>query len=632
MVNLSFAINYAFGETRVWGYHAFNLAVHILAGLTLFGLVRRTLLRPILRERFGASATLLALTVAAIWMLHPLQTESVTYTVQRAESLMGLFYLLTVYCFIRGSENRDEEAGNRTPKAGGQNPETIRTLSSGLSPLVSRLWLPASVFFCFLGMATKEVMVSAPVMAMLYDRTFMAGSFREAWRKHRHLYLGLAASWLLLGYLVASTGGNRNGSAGFDSGMSWWMYARIQLEAIVHYLWLSLWPHPLVFDYGTAVVKQATKVIPYALVIIAMATGTVVALRRWPAIGFSGVWFFAILAPSSSVVPVVTETMAEQRMYLPLAAVIALLALGIYAWAGRFGTFVLLAFAVLLGFFTLRRNEDYGSAVSIWSDTVSKCPENFGAHNSLGNALFDAGRKTEAVQQYRESMRLKPTDPNSHHDLAAALLNMDQAQEAVRQFHETLWLNPGQSNACDGYGLALIKLGQVAKAIEEYKEALRLNPDYAEAHNNLGVAFGQTGQMPEAIAQFKEALRLNPNYAEAYNDLGYAYRQTGLLEAALAQFQLALQSNPDFDEARNNLALLLDKLGRTTEAIEQYKAVLRLDPSDPSYAEVHYNLGNALASLGQVPEAIEQFQAALRLKPDHAQALEKLTQLQARHK
>jgi protein O-mannosyl-transferase len=639
IINLSLAINYAFGKTDVRGYHALNLAIHIFAGLTLFGLVRRTLLRHAtaqselpecgrgaLTPPTAASALLLAFTVAAIWMLHPLQTESVTYIIQRAESLMGLFYLLTLYCFVRGAENC---RSGFTPDTSGINPD-LQSERSSLCPLPSALWMLASVLFCFLGMASKEVMVSAPLMVLLYDRTFVAGSFRQAWQKRRPFYVGLAASWLLLGFLVASTGGNRNGSAGFSGSITWWTYALTQLQAIVHYLRLSLWPHPLVFDYGTSVMTQAGKVIPCALIIAALVAATVIGLRRWPAIGFVGVWFFAILAPSSSVVPVVTETMAEQRMYLPLAAVVVLMVLGIYAWAGRRGAFALLAWAVSLGLLTFQRNQDYASALSIWSDTVAKWPENFGAHNSLGNALFDAGRKTEAVQQYHESMRLEPNDPRSHYDLAAALLNMGQVQEAVGQFQETLRLNPDQPQAHDAYGLALMKLGQSPQAIEQDQAALRINPEFAEAHINLGVALGKSGQMSEAIAQFEAALQINPDDAAAHNNLGFAYRQAGRLEDARNQFEEALRINPDFDEARNNLALLLDQLGRTTEAIGQYQQLLRLNPSDRSYAEAYYHLGVDLASLGRVPEAIEQFQAVLRLNPDHAQARAKLAQLQTR--
>ena len=225
LLNLSLALNYALSGNAVWSYHALNLLIHILAGLTLFGLVRRTLLRqgnggqalqqPVLSKQFGEASMPLAFAVALLWVVHPLQTECVTYVTQRAESLMGLLYLLTLYCFVRGAESaRTLNAERRTPNAESPttNYELPTTERRRLSDYSSSLWMLASVGACLLGMASKEVMVSAPLMVLLYDRTFVAGSFRAAWQNHWRLYLGLAVSWLLLGFLVASTGGNRNGS------------------------------------------------------------------------------------------------------------------------------------------------------------------------------------------------------------------------------------------------------------------------------------------------------------------------------------------------------------------------------------------------------------------------------------
>src|ERR1035438_6675615 len=176
ILNISLAINYALSGIHPWSYHALNLLIHGLAGLTLFGVVRRTL------DRLGmpADSALLALCAAFLWTLHPLQTESVTYVIQRAESLMGLFYLLTLYCFIRYAD--------RTPRS---------DASSNAGKTAPVLWAVFSVLACLLGMATKEVMVTAPVMVFLYDRTFFSGSFAQAWRRHRRLYAGLACTWLL---------------------------------------------------------------------------------------------------------------------------------------------------------------------------------------------------------------------------------------------------------------------------------------------------------------------------------------------------------------------------------------------------------------------------------------------------
>jgi tetratricopeptide (TPR) repeat protein len=592
VINLSLAINHALSQKEVAGYHAFNLGIHVLAGLTLFGLLRRTLLTKPLRDRFGAAATSLSLAVAALWMLHPLQTESVTYIVQRAESMMGLFYLLTLYCFARGAESGP-----------------------------SRPWFLASVFFCVLGMASKEVMVSVPLIVWLYDRTFISGSFRAAWQKHRGLYLGLAASWLLLAYLVATTGGTRDGSAGFGQGVTPWTYALTQAKAIAVYLKLSFWPRPLVFDYGSAVVNSVAVAAPYVALVCLLLAVTVRGIRRASAFGFAGACFFAILAPSSSIVPVVTETMAEHRMYLPLAAVIATAVLGAYTWLGKPGLVALAGAAVLLAFSTEQRNETYRTHIAIWGDTVAKMPGNGRAHNQLGAALSAAGRDEEALPHYREAVRLQPSEAKAYFNLATALSRQDQLQEAVVNFETALRLKPDHEDAHNNYGLLLMRMGHPEEAVRHYREALRVAPDFAPAHNNLGIALGSAGQLDEAISHFQAALQSRPDYAEASNNLGYALMQTGRSSEAIAHFENALELVPNYSEAHNNLARACDQLGRTKEAAAHYRDVVRLEPG---YADGHYHLGDVLLRLGHPAEAAVEFEAALRIAPDHAEARRQL--------
>jgi Flp pilus assembly protein TadD len=572
LVNLSLAVNYAAGGTAVRGYHVLNLAIHVLAGLTLFGIMRRTLL-------LGSGQALpLALTVALLWTLHPLQTEAVTYVVQRAESLMGLCYLLTLYCFIRGvnstgasdgafeetqgrrdfilarrrfrSLRRDAEdslrdaGAPRKPEPDTYPIKTEDSASRRLQVPAAGIWYALSIMACLAGMATKEVMVSAPLLVLLYDRTFVAGSFREAWRRRRWFYLGLAGTWLLLGWLVAGTGG-RGGTAGFGAGITGWEYSLTQFQAIVHYLQLSLWPDPLIIDYGIVLVDHAAAVAPFALVVVLLVAGTVAALRYRPVLGLVGVWFLAILAPTSSVVPV-ADVMFDHRMYLPLAAVVALLACGIYALSGRRSLIVGLALAVGLGGLTARRNEDYRSELALWRATVAKRPGNPRVHNNLGIALMQAGRADEAMTHYATALQIAPEYPDAHNNL----------------------------------GLALFQAGRIPEAVGHYEAALRLKPDYAEAHFNLGNARLQAGLLPEAAEHYEAALRLRPDYAEAHCNLGTTRLQSGRTEAAIGHYEAALRLKPDYADAHYNLAEALVRTGRVAEGIRHYEEVLRLRPGD----------------------------------------------------
>ncbi|HXQ81282.1 MAG TPA: tetratricopeptide repeat protein [Opitutaceae bacterium] len=595
VANLTLAVNYALGGTGPWGYHALNVLIHVLGGLTLFGLARRTLAGPALGGRFGRDAAAPALAVALLWSLHPLQTECVTYVSQRVESLMGLFYLLTLYCLMRS-------AGS---------PRPVR-------------WQACAVAACLLGMATKEVMATAPLMALLYDRTFIAGSFRKAWRERRGLHLALAATWLPLAALVAATGWSRGRSAGFNAGVPAWDYWLTQLEAVARYAGLSVWPWPLVFDYGPRV-HAAAGVLAYALVVAVLAAATLVALWRRPALGFLGAWFFVILAPSS-VVPVATQSMAEHRMYLPLAAVAAAAVIGVHAVAGRRSWPILGLLALVLGFLTARRNEVYASELSLWTDTVAKRPENPNARNYLGLALAGAGRVPEAIQQYRAALDIQPAYPGVLNNLGNALDRSGRTPEAIGCYEAALRLEPGFAAAHYNLAKALERSGRTAEAIPQFEEALRIEPGRADGHNDLGEALLRSGRVSDAIAQMEEAVRASPDFARARFSLGNALVQAGRIPEAIESYEEALRIQPDLAEAGNNLGVLLCRTGRIPEGIERIEAAIR---AQPDFAQAHFSRGMAMLQVGRKAEAAAEYEKVLKLRPNDPSARRMLELIQA---
>jgi protein O-mannosyl-transferase len=431
-----------------------------------------------------------------------------------------------------------------------------------------------------LGMATKEVMVSAPLMVLLYDRTFLAGTFREAWQRRGRWHLGLFGTWLVLGFMLVCMGGSRGQAAGFGLRVTPWAYALTQCRAIILYLRLAAWPHPLVFDYGMDVVQRIGAVAPQALVLTLLVGGTIFMLRYRPVLGFVGMWFFAILAPSSSVVPLVGQTMAEHRMYLPLAAVITLFVLGLSAWLGRRSLLIFAVVAVGLGWLTIQRNKDYRSDLAIWSDTVAKRPGNARAYNNLGGALANTpGQLPEAIAAFQKALQIQPNYAGAYNNLGCILANIpDRLPEAIDHFEEALRLAPGWAKAHYNLGVILYKAGRTPEAIGQFKEALRIDPDYAEAHFDLGVALGKAGRIPEAIFQLEEVVRINPDYPEVHNDLGIAFDRTGRIPEAIAQFEEAVRIDPDEAAAHKNLAIALGKVGRISEAMAQCKEVLRINP------------------------------------------------------
>jgi protein O-mannosyl-transferase len=468
LVNLSFAINYALDGLEESGYHAGNLFLHILAGMVLYGIVRRTLAVERLRATYGRHATGLAMAVALIWSVHPLTTSSVSYIATRSEILMGLFYLLTLYCVIRGADS-----SHRTS------------------------WTVAAIAACGLGMASKEVMVSAPLIVLVYDRIFLAESFREALRRRRGLYVGLAATWLVLTVLAVGTAFNvkRGGGAPFTV----WEYARTQSEVIAHYLRLSFWPCPLVLDYfDWPVAHLSLALVASLLVVLGLLAATVEALLSRRPLGFLGACFFLILAPTSSFLPLLGEVAAERRMYLPLAAVVALVVIVVWkvleaVTSRRVPAIVAGLVVAILGAVTVQRNKDYRSALAIWSDTAAKRPNNARALTEVGTALVASGR--------------------------------------------------------------------LAEAIEYYERATHVQPDYLMAYTNWGVALAMQGRLTEAIGKLSEAVRRNPASAHAHYNLGLALAKKGHADQAAIEYQLALRIDPTFTKARDSLARVLPPRG-----------------------------------------------------------------------
>jgi tetratricopeptide (TPR) repeat protein len=641
VLNLSLAINHAISGTQVWSYHVFNILLHAGSAWLLLGIARHAIASWSARSSAGMPGVLpfpgpaaqdrayrLGLAVTALWALHPLLTQAVTYTIQRAEGLMGFLYLLTLGGLVRATS---VDAGHAS------------------APRRRRAWLGVSIAACLLGMGTKEVMATAPLMVLLYDRTFVAGSFASAWRLRHRYYLALATTWIVLAILVLSTGGNRGGTVGIGTGVPLWAYPLTQFEAIARYLGLALWPHPLVFEYGTFWVNDTSDLVPHALVVVPLLAGTILALRRWPAAGFCGAWFFVILAPTS-LTPGTIQMVVEHRMYLPLSTVMALAVCCGQRWLGRCALPALLAAAIAMGVLTHRRNHDYRSALALWSDTVAKRPANPRAHDGLAETLSRLGRMDDAIAHRREAVRLLPYESRYHYNLALTLASAQQRAEAIHHYQQSLQLAPGEARTHNNLAILHGEMGDEKTAVFHYGEAVRLEPANALYHYNHGVALLRSGRHADAAASFETALELRPDHAEAHFNLATALMRLNRVEAALThyaeaarrrpgdvtyritlgdalllakrpdaaldEYQRALAAQPDSIDAALGVANALAAGRRPAEAVAHYEAVLRRTPMHPT---AHYRLGDALLDLEQLPRAVEHYKAALRITPAEAE-------------
>jgi protein O-mannosyl-transferase len=584
VLNLTLALNYAFVGSDPRSYHVVNIAIHILAGLTLFGILRRTLLSPQVRERFAAVAMPLALGITVLWLVHPLQTAAVSYVIQRTEALVSLFYLLTLYCVIRGADSD-------------------RSLR----------WYSAAVLACLLGMGTKEVMATAPLVVLLYDRTFLSGSFLEAFKRRWGLYLAMAATWGVVVWCLISTGFH-TGSTGFRSfpaseGLPFEdksgaiSYAITQPGVILRYLRLTFWPAGQCLDYHLPAAKWPDEFVVPAFVIAALVGLMIWGLIKNPPLGFLGAWFFVILSPTSSIIPI-RDAAFEHRMYLPLAAIAALVVIGGFAiWkrllvhsadvdrssvARRWSAPIcLLAAAIIaLSVATIRRNEVLGSGVSAWENVLEFDPNSARAHNNLAAVLIDERRLDESIVHSRRALEL----------------------------------TPGYADAENNLGHALSLQGKTDEAIASFRRALRDSTDHPRALQNLAKALYDRKQFAEAADLYRRFVLKEPDNAEAHFLLANCIREHDP-SLAIACYRRAIELFPDYAEAHNNLAGALARQGKAAEAVEHFETAIRLKPD---HADAHYNLGMIFYGRGQNVEAEQHWRAAVRLKPTRIEYLRPL--------
>jgi Flp pilus assembly protein TadD len=536
LVNLTFALNYALGGLDARGYHLGNLAIHLLAALVLLALVRRVLTLGALAPAFGARATALAAACALIWGLHPLHTEIVNYVSQRTTALMGLFYLLTLYCSVRAAEHR------------------------------SGRWTAAAVAACAAGMASKETMVTAPLLVLVFDRIFLFRSLRDAVRRRAALYGGLAATWAFLAVLMAT---RARTTVGFDEGVTAWGYLLNQFPLIVHYLRLAFWPDALVVDYGVPQMLELADVRSSVVVVVVLAGITAAALRHWPHAGFAGGAFFILLSPTSSIVPIVSEVGAERRMYLPLAALVVLGVCLAYRATGAVVALVqrripwqpgrrlfytgYAAVALVCAAMCVRivtRNLEYRSSVELASVTVERRPHGR-AYFMLANALLDAGREDEAIRYFRQS---GADFAGGNFALGTLIVARDPEAGIVEleSFLRKMPDHPAAPGVRGLIGLAQMRLGRFDRAAAELQVAVQSSPADLAARAALGEALFRTGRAEDALPHLRMAAAARPS-GRLHNLIGAALAETGRLEDARAAFERAVRLDPDDAAAANNL-------------------------------------------------------------------------------
>jgi protein O-mannosyl-transferase len=577
-------LNYITGGLNPFGYHIGNIAIHLLTALTLFGLVRRTLVSSTLARNFRGMSTQIALISALLFVTHPVTTEVVNYVLQRTESLMALMALLTLYF-----------------------------LNQALMSPRPRIYFVLSVLACALGMGCKQVMVVIPLVAFLYDRIFFCDSWSQPLRRRWKFYLALAATWNVL--LVAQLLRRQYESVGMTvAGITPWTYLLTESAVLSHYLRLIFWPNPLVIDYfDWRPAWSLAKVWPYGLFILALLALSLGGLLRGRPAGFVGMAIFLVLAPTSSILPLPSEFAAERRIYLPLALFLPMIVATFFllmrraigSSAALVSPAICAAIMVLFISLCIARNRDYATDEALWRDTVEKRPTNARAWANYADVLYRENHFDEAASANKTAIDLDSSLPAPHQNLGSILARAGDYEGAMREFQTAVRVHDdAKSHAL--LANAYAHLGRNQDAVAEFRRAVQMDPRDPALHDACGFVLAKIGRTRDAIAEFSQAIALDPHMTGAYFDLALAQEAEGDWRGAVKNLRIALAHDPQKILVLRTLAWALavspdPAVANAPEAIQLAEKAAGANADD---AQVLDTLAAAYARAGQFDRAL----------------------------
>ena len=560
VLQATFALNYHFGGTDVFGYHLVNLILHmsvvVLLYFVLCDLTSVGTRSPFLRRY-------LPLASALIFAVHPVNTETVTYIVSRSSLLASFFYILGFFLFIRAVRS-------------GRKPHTKVALLFGCG------------LAFLLGAGTKAIIITLPAMCVAYLYYFVA-------EERNPLRFVLRYWWQFLG--LASLAGAyftyRHLHGGIIASIpdatvrSFHVNLLTEMNVIVRYYLVRLFlPVGLNIDPDFPICTSLLD--PRSLLSAAALAGIVYTILRTfredRLLSFGLTWFLIAISPTSSFIPLL-DVAAEHRLYLPGLGFSVVIPYIIFKLTGtRPGLAFGALGAVVLGFCigTIKRNEVYESPLALWTDTVKKSPNKARPHNNLADSYEKLGRLDDALKEYK--LIVEKIDPNymrAYYGMGNVYLKKGKPEEAIRYYRKALKMHPKFALAYNNLGIAYDNLGRYDDAIAAYKKAIKFDPNFVKAYNNLAIVYAKKGMYKDALSALKRALELDPGYAIGYVNLGRLYTMTGDYGRAEEALRRALKLRPNFAYAYGLLGSVY--LGKKEEgkAVSCFRRALELEPEGP---------------------------------------------------
>ena len=597
IVYISFALNYFFHQYDVMGYHLVNILIHLSNGILLYFFVKTTLSLPVLRLT-RESQKLIPCFTALIWLVHPIQTQSVTYIVQRMNSMEAMFYLLSIFLYAKARL---------------------------AAPKIKRIFLfTGSVFAGLLAIGSKEIAATLPFFIFLYEWYFFQ-DLNYIWIRRRFFIIGGLLVFLAVAAFMYMGASPLDRLLSSYERRDFTLTQRVLTEfrVVIFYLSLLLFPHPsrlnLSHDFllSNSIIDPVTTLLSI-FAIIGMTILAFYLARKERLLSFCILWFFGNLVIESSVISL--EIIFEHRTYLPSMLLSLLFAMLIqhYLKPNQLRVPVVCILVVIFSLWTFERNSVWKSNVTLWRDIVEKSPGISRPHNNLGIYLMQQGKIDEAIIHFNKALQIKPHDTIPHNNLGNAMKKQGKIGEAIIHYRKALKIRPSNAKAHNNLGAVLLQEDNINEAMSHFNKALQIDPSLDQVHSNLGFVFMHQGDMNNAFVHFKKALQINPSYEKAHFGFGTALFRQGKLNEAISHYSEALRLYPDYTEAHISMGAALLEQGKLEEAIHHFSETLRIKPD---HWKAHHSMGTALAKQGKLKDAVEYFSKALKIKPNYWAAL-----------
>lgn len=512
---LSFALNYKFHGLDVTGYHVVNLLIHLFNAMLVYFLVILSFKTPLFNSVDRDSSYLLALFSSLLFVCHPVQTQAVTYIVQRFTSLASLFYLLSVVTFVRWRLS---------------SIDAPRLFSSAL------IFYVISLISAILAMKTKEISFTLPLVIVLYEFLF----FKERLIK-RILFLFPFLLTMLIIPLTLLSHMSLNEATRLQSDLPRHVYLFTQFRVIVTYLRLLFFPINQNLDYDYPVYSSFSNPNVFVsffflLSLFILAIYLIHKSKKSPQLislrlaGFGILWFFITLSVESSIIPI-EDVIFEHRVYLPSIGVFVVvgtllvkLMTNVRTYIKALLSIILVIIFLFLACLTVNRNSVWSDELALWHDVIKKSPRKVRAIINLGNIYARRGDFNRGIEFFNRAIGINPEYPPAFYNRGLAFYKSKQYNRAVEDFQFAILLNPYFIDALMGLADTYLYLNRYDQAIELYTKVLTLNPYLKKAYNNRGIAYAKKGLNQSAISDFKQALLIDPSYEDARYNLNLISR------------------------------------------------------------------------------------------------------------